>query len=484
MSADLLAAFGDPNAPPSEPPGSTSRGPQVPSQNTQQQFLIPLDFEDNTLAGSNDHQPEDEVFGEFSSAVPPPKTQTSLSMDELWREDGGSTVLFDASTEAVPEEDDDEWGEFEYAETVSTGNKVPDLLSSDKSEIEEKNVNMPSTAVFKPPITSIPPKSQNLVDLLSDDIDAPHQSAMDSAIGAVRPKNSKPADERKPDVRSPPSPSWQVEPDDDWGDFTDGIATEGATTAGDVSDDLKATQLDSTRSQPNHETPKPTVSTNKIATKAVDAKAERNSSQIRPTNIPPPSILLAVFPPLLEELHQRATRFIASTKGKDHVSPDPNLAQSIASSLKVMARIFLGRPHRWKRDTILSQSTRIGPSRSGKSGGMKLSSVNKNENVKEEKEAVEVLEAWRRRGAVLNSAILAAGGHSVPILTGNVQVRTAAGALKASHACALCGLKREERIPRVDEDVYDSFEEWWVDHWGHADCKVFWETNSATLDQR
>jgi len=152
-----------------------------------------------------------------------------------------------------------------------------------------------------------------------------------------------------------------------------------------------------------------------------------------------------------------------------------------------MARVMAGRTFRWKRDSVLRQSTKIGPARSGKPGGMKLNSVNKNETIKEEKEAVEVLDVWRKRGGLLNSIISAAGGQPIQILTSNMQLRTGTpdeGTLKAPHACALCGLKSEERILGVDRGVNDSFGEWWVDHWGHADCQRFWDENSSTLTHR
>jgi hypothetical protein len=63
--------------------------------------------------------------------------------------------------------------------------------------------------------------------------------------------------------------------------------------------------------------------------------------------------------------------------------------------------------------------------------------------------------------------------------------RSEEGAIKASHPCALCALKRDERILRVDEgDVNDSFGEWWTEHWGHTGCRIFWERNKDLLLQR
>lgn len=118
---------------------------------------------------------------------------------------------------------------------------------------------------------------------------------------------------------------------------------------------------------------------------------------------------------------------------------------------------------------------------------MKLSSVNKHEDVKEEQDAVDVLTLWRERAALFNALIQTAGLRPIVVPAGALKVVTARpeqGALKAGHACALCALKREERVLRVDEDVQDSFGEWWTEHWGHTACRVFWEGNKGLLGQR
>jgi hypothetical protein len=75
----------------------------------------------------------------------------------------------------------------------------------------------------------------------------------------------------------------------------------------------------------------------------------------------------------------------------------------------------------------------------------------------------------------------------VQVVLENTRVTTAMasqGAIKAPHACALCGLKRDERIPKIDENVEDSFGEWWTEHWGHTECRQFWEDNMGLLGQR
>lgn len=120
---------------------------------------------------------------------------------------------------------------------------------------------------------------------------------------------------------------------------------------------------------------------------------------------------------------------------------------------------------------------------------MKLSAVNKHEDVKEEQDAVDVLALWRERAALFNAIIQAAGLRPIPPVADPsalkvVTARLEQGGLKAGHACALCALRRDERVLKVDEGVQDSFGEWWTEHWGHTACRVFWERNSRLLGQR
>lgn len=121
---------------------------------------------------------------------------------------------------------------------------------------------------------------------------------------------------------------------------------------------------------------------------------------------------------------------------------------------------------------------------------MKLSAVNKHEDVKEEQDAVDVLGLWRERAALFNAVVQTAGLRPIPTVPGPaalkvVVAKSGQGALKAPHACALCALKRDERVLRVDEeDVQDSFGEWWTEHWGHTGCRLFWEEFHGMLGQR
>lgn len=134
---------------------------------------------------------------------------------------------------------------------------------------------------------------------------------------------------------------------------------------------------------------------------------------------------------------------------------------------------------------------KIGPA--SKSGGMKLTGVDKTESRREDQEAAEALSAWRKQLGILRSTIsivngqLPAGGLLVPDVSENMPVRVvkpSEGAVTAPKCCFLCGVRREERVARVDVDVEDSFGEWWTEHWGHVDCVAFWDSQQSSLKQR
>lgn len=117
---------------------------------------------------------------------------------------------------------------------------------------------------------------------------------------------------------------------------------------------------------------------------------------------------------------------------------------------------------------------------------MKLTAVDKSENTKEEREAEDVLQTWKKYAGLFRSAVAGAGGDVVD-LSENMAIRTlgqSQGGFKAPHPCALCGLMRDERVLKVDGQVEDSFGEYWTEHWGHLECRLWFEENQASLSQR
>lgn len=290
---------------------------------------------------------------------------------------------------------------------------------------------------------------------------------------------------------------------DEWGDFViNSSPLNLEPTAANKNDVTRATkdvfpasnsQLDSfpTLKAKVSNAPSPTITVPKIpvATPAQDPP---------PSNVPPPSILLLLivenFQSLLLEIKDIITLICSSKENQRQLDQESMREMSHRISMaRAAARIIAGRKLRWKRDNHLSQSMKIGPANSGRAGGMKLTGIDKMENRREDGEAEEAVRTWKRHIGTLRTAVATANSRHpdlklvLPEIFEKMPVRTAKpseGALVAPKMCFLCGLKRDERIEKVDVKVEDSFGEWWIDHWGHVDCKTFWEEHKASLSHR
>ncbi|KAI4154453.1 MAG: hypothetical protein LQ340_001674 [Diploschistes diacapsis] len=233
-----------------------------------------------------------------------------------------------------------------------------------------------------------------------------------------------------------------------------------------------------------------TLKSSSAANPKSQAPGEETGTAIPPTNVPPPSILMPLVSGLVEKLPLQVDNAMQNLPqpGESAKALETALRKCLAS-LRVAARITAGRKLRWKRDTHLAQSMRIG--QAGK--GMKLSGVDRNEIKREDREAAEFVHVWhkqlgsiRRALALVNNQIsgslltLPEISVAMPIRT----IRVADGGIPAPKCCVLCGLKREERVDKVDVDVYDAFNEWWTEHWGHTDCKIFWLEHERYLQHR
>lgn len=225
-----------------------------------------------------------------------------------------------------------------------------------------------------------------------------------------------------------------------------------------------------------------------------------STSVLAPTNIPPPSVLLSLFPPLFtsadEALFNTMTKL--DLKQRQMLLSHPashKFLKGYLAHCTVLARIIAGRRLRWKRDQRLSQSMRIGPATAGGKSGMKLAGVDKAELAKEDREVLDTLDRWKGQVGKLRTAVTAASSApalpklpGVPEMAENMPVRTlkaAEGGVTAAHACALCGLRREERVAKVDLEVEDSFGEWWMQGMNmHVACKEFWEEFEKKLKSR
>jgi len=503
MSADLLAEFGQ------APASANGRsGQQQPAKYQKGSLLDDLNQEHDFFGspGSLQHnEPPNAPLGASPSAAPQASWQAFEHQNFELPRHQNSDVLFDAAFDAPASDAEDDWGEFEGPEssnqhaTLSTApqqSTTPssrsqpnqeasptsgtiDLLDSLSLQDPPPSVKQPAKAAEK----KHPPKaSKRQTESTWDDdsfgdwgdfTDAPASQPqlgfLDKKTKPSPKPSPKPPTKQSTKSKSPAS-TWDDDAFDDWGDFTDGPSAKPAFKS-------KPTPTPPTVASPS---PNSFVS-------GTPAPA----ANVRPTNIPPPSVLLELFLDVFENLHQEAT--LAKSRLRSSTSPSTDVsttASNIHNATQSAARVIAGRSLRWKRDTILSQSMRIGPARSGKVGGMKLNSVNKQENIKEEQDAVDVLVAWRERAAIFNTVLQGVGQRPIPTVPDPsalkvVMARADQGALKASHPCALCSLKRDERVLRVDEqNVQDSFGEWWTEHWGHTPCRQFWEANRHLLGQR
>ncbi|KAJ5735408.1 uncharacterized protein N7483_000533 [Penicillium malachiteum] len=491
MSADLLAAFGQD----SQPPTSSAGNRQAAQSQTNPLIPSPTSTDDDFFSSlSNPDLPTGSIPNPPSPAVTQRQPQPpGFEFFNLPRHDN-SDVLFDAEIDIPTNETEDEWGDFEGPEaTVATvqpqraPNTIPqteapatqhqaaqiDLLDSlslndppqNLSITTKKSQNVSMKSQVAAPASN-PPESTWDDDSFGDwgeFTDTPSTNPPTTQRQPPKPKpKAKPAP-RKPITKNPlkptpQNPGWEDE-FEDWGDFNDG---------------------------PTPAAPKQTISKQPPSPALAQVSFTSStspSSTVRPTNIPPPSVLLSLLVEILSNLQKEALQSRASEQESREET-----ATRIQITLSTAARIIAGRSLRWKRDSILSQSMRIGPA--GKSGGMKLSTVNKHEDVKESQDAVEVLSLWRERAALFNSVVQGVGQKPVPVVGDPAALKVVVakvedGAIKASHACALCALRRDERVLRIDEGVVnDSFGEWWTEHWGHTGCRVFWERYKELLVQR
>ncbi|KAI9367845.1 hypothetical protein BJX61DRAFT_266683 [Aspergillus egyptiacus] len=387
----------------------------------------------------------------------------------------GNNVLFDATLDRPSDDDSEDWGEFESAE-LSVGQ------NASKAPVERRTPLGGSMSLGSqgPKSPKKPPGDLDLLDSI-DSFSTPAKPIARNNVFA----NTLLDDETSRSTRTsqPPTSNLPAQEDDfeEWADFTD-----GPMEASQISSlpDAKVLEVSNKKRDPMQAMKTDAKPEGRTSPSSTPVTQPSPAGNVRPTNIPPPSILLELFLQLFEQLRQNGAEAKKNARRKDHLD---SVALSIFYTLKAAARVVAGRTLRWKRDAILSQSMRIGPARSGKAGGMKLSTVNKNEDIKEKQEAVDVINMWRDRAALFNSIIQASGKRPVQVIQENARVMTATaaqGAIKASHACALCGLKRDERIPKIDEQVEDSFGEWWTEHWGHTECRQFWEDNKSLLSQR
>ena len=486
MSADLLAAFGENGA------SCSLDGDRSPRKEGLVHTVLP--------------QPELVKEGSWYQGATPHKAPTEIARasGDLWqRDENGNDVLFDFPTVEPGAEED--FGDFEdvnhsSGQVLSSDINIPirEHLAHDTNKSNPGIMTSPvdllgldeklhsSTLSRNVPFTlhgGDSPRSSNMQNhpatgplavgiaddwgLFSDFVpDATPESLIDTTNGESTTFQSE---------------KWRQQPkDDEWEEFEDGKA-EAQSAPRTIEDQPK---------------PKPLVSTparqqGKQHSSGIFAYSQKpaytTTKEIRPTNIPPPALLLQLLPQIFEWLRKAVTHTTNLEPGDVIAATSEVSTQQIIQIFNVAARIIAGRALRWKRDLILIQSTRIGPSPAGKGGGMKLAALDKTETVKEEKEVADVITAWEKHAHLFHSTVSKSGVRR-PVMNLSASVRPrptdANNILKATHACALCGIKREERTPQVDTEAEDSFGEFWVEHWGHRECRDFWSQYKRYLSQK
>ncbi|KAL8763644.1 MAG: hypothetical protein Q9184_000644 [Pyrenodesmia sp. 2 TL-2023] len=273
--------------------------------------------------------------------------------------------------------------------------------------------------------------------------------------------------------------------DDDWGDFEE-EPHEGNNTAGAAGN----------KTSKNVDQPKETAEQTGALLDLTEVPQKQRLEPAAPSNIPPPSVLLSVIVNNLHSISTQIRGIVASTSTALMGSENPDndaVLESLTAQLaiiKASARVICGRKLRWKRDKMLAQSMSIGPAHAGRSSGMKLTGIDRAEYRREDQEAAEVVRLWQQQVGGLKSCLARINAQqseanlTLPDISENVPIRAAKageGGVTATKCCFLCGLKRDERVARLDVNVDDSFSEWWVDHWGHVDCIHFWAEHKDTL---
>jgi hypothetical protein len=413
------------------------------------------------FASPQPSQPQPNLRNINSSIQDPfefPSQSASRSPSQAWQQapvvkakkSADPSVLFDAEDDF---DEDDDFGDFEGEQNVG------------------KNVEAPATS------------SSALVDLLGDMNVAQSQPQSSSRrdVGGAKPLSESQMPTRKdakgtkgsfgaiPKAKQPaskPEPVLQEKDDQGWDEFDDWEASIPTQAPTKLSSKLKA--ANATPNTGSSAMPPPILS---------PMTAEPQPGELPPTNVPPPGVLLSLFPSLFAEAQEKLFKPMAAQPlpMRNKLLAEPATIAYLEGYLmlaNVAAHIIAGRKLRWKRDQHLSQGMRIGPASSRATSGMKLTGIDKGENMKEEREVSDVVRSWKEQVGRLRHVV--AGVNQIkagtldrgPDLQETMPVRTlkqAEGGIPARQPCMLCGLKREERVTAADIATDDSFGEWWID---------------------
>lgn len=475
-----------------------------------------IDLMTNNLVSLDPSPPKPSKLKEFTER---PSWESSVRQSTESRpKHTDPNVLFDADDfdeGALPEDEDDDFGDFEAPAPAPTPAPAPMQAPIDL---------MSSSSDLAPTQARQPPPSQLLSTLSLNDGPSPYPQPPKSpsfhdrnpfpGLGLKTPISGQFPKETKPKPRSPIT-AWptfdkgaETEAKNkeknsfeaEWGAF-DGLAPK---TAAQPPAPRPATKVSETAAGMDTTPAKSDWDWDDWgASRTTPSAAERTKptppTGPPPTNIPPPSVLLSIFPSLLSaasiSLFKPTAAASSALKERVHSSPATiTFLRGYLALATVAGRIIAGRRLRWHRDKLLSQSMTISAATGGK-GGMKLAGIDKSQSGREDREAADLVATWKDVVGRLRTAVAAANAAvardaalgrplKVPELADATRVETVKGALTAPKACVVCGLKRDERVAKVDFEVEDSFGEWWVEFWGHRDCRNFWVEHEAALRSR
>ena len=351
------------------------------------------------------------------------------------------SVLFDAEDDF-----DDEFGDFEGEQEVNNAQAAHGVPSATSSALVDLLDDM---SISQSQSSYMNGKNEN-------DTRGPLKSTGDTKKGLKAGFGAVP----KP--KSPSTAPIVQQDDGGWDDFDDWEASIPSKAS------AKPEAIHTAKANRTTTTPTPILS---------PITTDPQPGELPPTNVPPPGVLLSLFPPLFTEAQEKLFKPMAAQPlpMRNKLMAEPATIAYLQGYLmlaNVAAHIIAGRKLRWKRDQHLSQGMRIGPASSRATSGMKLTGVDKGENLKEEREVSDVVRSWKEQVGRLRHVV--SGVNQIkpgaldrgPDLQDTMPVKTlkqSEGGMPARQPCMLCGLKREERVTAADMATDDSFGEWWID---------------------
>lgn len=402
-----------------------------------------------------------------------------------------SSVLFDAEEDL--DDNDDDFGDFEDSQSkfVTPAPSAPPPPPAPAGGSSALIDLLGDLDLSRPAPTTSSQKSNEFEDAKPK----PRATARKSPVGAFGT-----ASKSKPSKPAPAPTAIPQAADDSWDTFDDWEASIPAPAT---------KRPEATKGAPTSTSSAPAP----ILSPVID---EVSPGEQPPTNVPPPGVLLSLFPSFFVDAQEKLFKPMAAQTlpMRNKLLAEPGTIVYLQGYLmlaSVAAHIIAGRKLRWKRDQLLSQGMRIGPASSRATSGMKLTGIDKGENRKEEREASDVVRAWKDQVGRLRHVIsgvnqIKAGTLGpAPDLQETMPVRTlkqSEGGVPARQQCMMCGLKRDERVTAADMTVEDSFGEWWIEqvnmHRGtsspqpfkttrliaFAGCRNFWNEHKDKLRQR